>query len=140
MRGFPFSCPIELRYGDIDAMNHANNAVIVTYLETARLRLWQARIGFDGSASSLPFIVARVVVDYRSPISLGDSVEAGVGVGRIGRSSFSFVYRLEASGRLAAEAETVQVHYDYAQHRATPIDRTLLTKLEPLLLQDAGRP
>jgi acyl-CoA thioester hydrolase len=128
----PFSCPVELRYGDVDAMNHVNNAVYVTLLELARVRLWQERIGFSGSARDIPIIVARVAVDYRSPIGLGDRVVIGVGVKTIGRTSFTLVYRIEASGRLAAEAETVQVHYDYTRGSPLPIPVELRAKLEAL--------
>jgi acyl-CoA thioester hydrolase len=134
VEGFPFSSPIELRYGDVDAMNHVNNAVYVTFLEQARLRLWQEHIGFSGSARDIPLIVARVSVDYRSPIGLEDNVLIGVGVKAIGRTSFTLAYRIEASGRLAAEAETVQVLYDYAGRRPLPIEGDLRVKLEGLLL------
>ncbi len=138
MDAFPFSCPIELRYADVDAMNHVNNAVVVSYLESARLRLWQTRFGFTGSAREIPIIVARVAVDYRSPISLTDRIEIGVAVEAIGRTSFSFRYRIEASGRLAAEAESVQVHFDYANGRPIPIDAALRARLEALRLPARG--
>ena len=134
MNGFPFSCPVELRYGAIDAMNHVNNAVYVSYLELARVRLWRERFGFAGSAREIPIILARAAVDYRSPIDLADSVEIGVGVSHIGRTSFTFVYRIEASGRLAAEAETVQVSFDYGAGKPIPITETFRRQLAALRL------
>jgi len=134
MEGFGFSCPVEVRYGDVDAMNHVNNAVVVTYLEHARLRLWKERFGFAGSARDIPIIVARVAVDYRSPIGLEHPVEVGVGVSAIGRSSFTFRYRIEAAGRLAAEAESVQVCFDYAAGQPVPVDAELRRSLEALRL------
>jgi acyl-CoA thioester hydrolase len=139
MTDFPFSCPVELRYSDVDAMNHVNNAVYVTLLETARVRLWQARFGFSGSAREIPIIVARVAVDYRSPVGLEELVAIGVGVTEIGRSSFTLTYRIEASGRLAAEAETVQVLYDYGRGRPLPITGELRGKLEALRLSKPRR-
>ena len=132
--GLPFTCPVELRYGDVDAMNHVNNAVYVTFLELARLRLWQERIGFSGSARDIPIIVARVAVDYRSPVGLEDRVVIGVGVKEVGRTSFTLAYRIEASGRLAAEAETVQVLYDYARGKPIPVSDELRAKLDALRL------
>ena len=132
MNGFGFSCPVEVRYSDVDAMNHVNNAVYVTYLEFARMRLWRERFGFVGSARDIPLIVARVAVDYRSPIGLEHPVEIGVGVSEIGRTSFTFRYRVEAAGRLAAEAETVQVCFDYTSGVPVPIDDTLRRSLEAL--------
>jgi acyl-CoA thioester hydrolase len=134
MRGFPLSCPIELRYSDVDAMNHVNNATYVTFLETARVGLWRKHFAYVGSARDIPFIVARVAVDYRSPIGFEEPVAVGVGVKRIGHSSFTLVYRVEASGRLAAEAETVQVMYDYRERRPVPIAGELRRTLESLLL------
>ncbi|HVN30372.1 MAG TPA: thioesterase family protein [Thermoanaerobaculaceae bacterium] len=138
MKGFPFACPIELRYSDVDAMNHVNNAVYVAFLEVARLRLWREHFDFSGSARDIPLIVARVAVDYRSPIGLEDLVEVGVGVKAIGRTSFTLAYRVEASGRLAADAESVQLHYDYGDRRPVPITGAMRAKLEALLLPAAG--
>ena len=134
MEGFGFSCPVEVRYGDADAMNHVNNAVYVTYLEIARMRLWRERFGFAGSAREIPIIVARVAVDYRAPIGLEQPVEVGLGVSEIGRTSFTFRYRVEAAGLLAAEAETVQVCFDYAAGRPVPIDRVLRRQLDAIRL------
>lgn len=125
----PFRCPIQVRYADVDAMNHVNNAVYVTYLELARMRLWQERFDFAGRAADVPFIVARVAVDYRRPIDLLDAVEVAVAVASVGRSSFTLAYRIEANGRLAAEAESVQVHYDYAAGRPLPIPDEMRRRL-----------
>lgn len=132
MTGYPFTCPIEVRYGDVDAMNHVNNAVYVTYLEFARVKLWRQRLGFVGSARDLPFIIARVAVDFRSPIALLDDVTIGVAVAHLGRTSFTLRYRIEASGRLAAEAETVLVSYDYEAGRPVPIPDALRSRLAAL--------
>jgi acyl-CoA thioester hydrolase len=132
MNDFPFTCPIQVRYSDVDAMNHVNHAAYVTYLEVARVQLWRKRLGFAGSARDLPFIVARAAVDFRSPIAFDEAVEVGVAVKHTGRSSFTFLYRIEASGRLAAEAETVQVCYDYALGKPTAIDASLRSGLEAL--------
>ena len=131
---YPFSCPVQLRFADVDAMNHVNNAVFVTFLELARMRLWHEHLGFSGSARDIPFIVARVSVDYRSPIGLEDTVRVGLGVKDIGRTSFTFGYGIEASGRLAAEAESVQVLFDYGSRSPVPIANDLRAKLEALRL------
>jgi len=132
---FPFTCPIEVRFVDVDAMNHVNNAVCVTYLEVARTRLLRERLGFAGSARDIPLIVARVAVDYRSPIGLEDVVTVGIAVTAVGRTSFTLAYRVEASGRLAAEAETVQVGYDYTAGKAVAIGGELRAGLEALVIR-----
>jgi acyl-CoA thioester hydrolase len=129
---YPYSCVVQVRYADVDAMDHVNNAVHVTYLEVARTGLWRDRIGNSGSARDFPFIVARIAVDYRAPIRLDDVVCVEVGVVKVGRSSFTLAYRITASGRLATEAESVQVLYDYAAGTSRPIDPELRARLEAL--------
>jgi acyl-CoA thioesterase FadM len=66
VQGYPFSCPIQVRYADIDAMNHVNNAVYATYLEVARVRLWEERLDFTGSAREIPFILHGATLPARS--------------------------------------------------------------------------
>jgi acyl-CoA thioester hydrolase len=131
----PFTCRIQVRFADVDAMNHVNNAVYVTYLETARTCLWRERLAFRGSARDVPFIVAHVAVDFRSPIAYEDEVTVGIAASHVGRTSFRFVYRIEASGRLAAEAETVLVAYDYAAGKPKPLSDSLRTALTGLLIR-----
>ncbi len=138
MDGFPFACPVEVRFSDVDAMNHVNNAVYLTYMELARVRIWQERFAFSGSARDIPVIVARIAVDYRSPIGLEDPVEVGIGVTHVGRTSFTFRYRVEAAGRLAAEAESVQVCFDYSAGRPVPVDEDLRRRLEGLRVPPAA--
>ncbi len=132
MSAYPYSCAVQVRYADVDAMDHVNNAVHVTYIEVARTGMWRDRIGHSGSARGFPFIVARVAVNYRAPIRLDDVVCVEVGVLNVGRSSFTLAYRITASGRLAAEAESVQVLYDYAAGTARPIEAKLRARLEGL--------
>jgi acyl-CoA thioester hydrolase len=139
MDGFPFSTHIEVRYRDVDAMNHVNNAVYVTYLEVARTRLSKEHMEFAGSAREIPFIVARVAVDYRSPIGFGEDVEIGLAVKAIGSSSYTLTYRVEADGRLAAEAESVQVHFDYATNRPMPLEGERRASLERLRMETGDR-
>ncbi len=135
MSRYPYSCAVQVRYADVDAMDHINNAVYVTYLEVARTGLWRDRIGSSGSARDFPFIVARIAVDYRAPIRLDDVVCVEVGVAQIGRSSFTLAYRITASGRLAAEAESVQVLYDYTTGTSLPIGPKLRARLEGLRIR-----
>ena len=65
-------------------------------------------------------MVARVEVDYRRPILLGESVEVACWPTAIGRSSFTLDYRVEANGELAAEGRSVQVHLENGRPAAVP--------------------
>ncbi len=122
-----FETDLQIRFGDTDAMGHVNNAKIVTYLETGRMRFFAEVLGAS-RLEDIRFIVAEVSCRYRIPVLLHDRVRVRMHVADVSRSSFRFHYELvdHADGRLFAEADTVQVMYDYATGRAIPLDATFL--------------
>lgn len=135
-----FRYPIDVRFRDLDAMGHVNNAVTVTYLEVARTRFWLDRFKEFAADVDFPFVVARAAVNYRRPILLHDALEVELWVSHVGRSSFTISYRVWANGQLAADGETVQVHYDYASGQARPLSEALRAKLESLMLPVEAQP
>jgi acyl-CoA thioester hydrolase len=114
---------VQVRFRDIDAFGHVNNAVFFTYVELARIRylldVLQPSTGFD----RMPLILARVELDFRSPIAFGEEITVETRVERIGRSSFEMRHRMTAGpeGRLAGDVQTVLVTYDYAEARPMPV-------------------
>ncbi|GAB4368959.1 MAG: thioesterase family protein [Acidobacteriota bacterium] len=131
MHGYPLVVPIQVRWRDLDPLDHVNNAVFVTYLEYARIRAWQRFLEYS-RGSDVPFVVARIAIDYRRPIRLTDEVEVGVRTARVGRRSFTYEYRIEASGELAAEAESVQVLVDHASGRTIEVPPEMRRALEEM--------
>ncbi len=119
---FPVVTSVQVRFRDLDAMGHVNNAVYLTYLEMGRMAYYTTLMGPRPEPRDFNFILARVEIDFRSPIHLGEEVYVGVRLTRVGRRSFHFAYELRegATGRLLAEATSVQVMYDY--EKKTPID------------------
>lgn len=120
MEGFAFSVPVPVRFRDIDAMGHVNNAVFVTYLELGRQAFFEALVGMR-RLEDIDFIVARVEVDYLSPVQLESRVELGIRVAAVGNSSFTLEYLVTADGEPAARARSVQVFYDYAAGAKKPV-------------------
>ncbi len=107
MDGYPFVVPIQVRWRDLDALAHVNNAAVITYAETARTALWRERFG---GGAEIPFVVARVEVVFRKQITLDHDVQVGLRVVDLRGARFTFEYRIEADGELAAEAITVMAH------------------------------
>lgn len=117
-----FSTRIPVRFRDLDAMGHVNNAVYFTYLEVGRQEYWFA-LTKQRSLDAFGFILGKAECTYRSPACIGEVVRVRLGVTRMGGASFTMVYELtdDASGRLIAEATTELVCYDYAKKRARRI-------------------
>ena len=66
-------------------------------------------------------ILARLEIDFRSPVELGETIEIAVTPTRVGTKSFDLEYVLRAGERVVAEAKTVLVAYDYAAARSVEI-------------------
>jgi acyl-CoA thioester hydrolase len=122
VEGFDFVHRESVRFRDLDGMGHVNNAVFMTYMESARLAYFRS-LGL-GRNPLESLILARAEVDFRSPVELGEQVEVGVRPGRIGTKSFDLEQVVRADGRLAAEGKFVLVAYDYATNgsRELPAD------------------
>ncbi|GAB4521851.1 MAG: thioesterase family protein [Anaerolineales bacterium] len=124
MTEYRFYQDITVRYGDLDPQGHVNNATYLTYLEHARTSYLYTLGLWDGhSFSDIGIIIAEIRITYKAPILLGQKIRVGVCVPRIGNKSFVMSYRIEdvSSGASLAEAESVQVAYDYRRSETIPI-------------------
>jgi acyl-CoA thioester hydrolase len=119
-----------VEFRDIDAAGHVNNAVYLTYLETARIDYLRDVLQVE-SLDQLSVIVANVNVDFRSPARFAEVLEIGTRVPRIGTKSFEMEHEvLTADGRPVAEATSVLVAYDYATAAAMPVPEKWRSRLE----------
>ena len=128
VEGFGFVHREQVRFRDLDAMGHVNNAVFMTYVESARIAYLLER-GAVSDLANLAMIVARVEVDFRSPASYGETVEVGVRTARFGTKSFDLEFELRAGRRLVAEAKTVCVGYDYGRGETIAVPETWKERL-----------
>jgi acyl-CoA thioester hydrolase len=120
---FIFRTPIEVRFRDIDALGHVNNAVYFTYFEMARSAYLQAISGRAFAPGEFGIVVAEARCRYRSPAFFGEQLIAEVTTCSIRSRSFELRYRItsEKDGRLVAEGTTVQVAFDNASQRAVAL-------------------
>jgi len=128
VEGFDFVHEEPVRFRDIDAMGHVNNAVFLTYIESARAAyFWH--LGIARSLEDLTLVVARVEIDFRAPVGFPEVVDVGVRAGRFGEKSFGLDHELRVRGELVAEAKTVLVAYDYDQAQTVEIPAEWREKL-----------
>jgi acyl-CoA thioester hydrolase len=137
---FPHRIVVDVRFGDTDAMGHANNSRFLTYCESARIAYWEAVTGepfalaTHGQQESM--ILAEIRVTFRAQAFFGEVLTVESRVGRIGRTSFTLEHRITAApsahgpARLVAVAEGVQVLFDYEADRPRPIPDAMVARLE----------
>jgi acyl-CoA thioester hydrolase len=141
--GTMFTHTLQVRFRDLDALNHVNNSVYLTYLEETRIAFMNAtRVGglFSPEHGT---ILARCEIDYRHPARLGDVLRIEMSTGKIRNSSFVFAYRIirESDQKLIAEACTVQVCYNYVLNKPVRVpDEWKVALSAHALREPAGLP
>lgn len=127
MSKYEHSTTMQVRYRDLDTMNHVNNAAYVTYLEQARIDYLQEVVG--GDVEDYEMVVASLEIEYRRAIRYQTDVTVNVTVDELGDSSFHMTYEILADGETAATAETVQVVVNEEAGNAQPIPSAWREKL-----------
>ena len=139
---FVFECP--LRWSDMDAYGHVNNARFLTLYEEARVALMfdgARRAGFTSFEDGV--VIARHEIDYLRPVvyftgevakTVPASVRIELWVEEIRPSRVTLAYELFDRDLVASRARTVLVPFDLIQRRPrrlTDIEREFLTTWQP---------
>jgi acyl-CoA thioester hydrolase len=111
-----------VRWGDLDAFGHVNNATYLVYAQEARYA-W---------SKMHEMVVARAEVDFIAPIYTGDIyIDIEIWVHSIGNSSFGLTYEMKNGDELVARVKTVQVTVSMDTKKSRPIndaEREFLTQ------------
>src|SRR4051812_11829363 len=91
---FNHSMRPEIRFVDVDAFGHVNNAHYLTYIEQARVKYFDDIVGWKYDWSKQGIILARAEINYVVPILFRDDVTILTRCSRIGNKSFDMEYRL----------------------------------------------
>jgi acyl-CoA thioester hydrolase len=135
---FKFHCEVEVRFRDLDAMGHVNNAVYFSYFEVARTGYMRAlghrppdEISF---ADLYPFIILDLYCKYLAPAKLSQKLNVYLRTSRLGTKSYEFEYLItdQDDGRPIAVGNSTQVYYDYRQEQTLPIPEDFRSRIENL--------
>ena len=129
---------IEIRWRDMDALGHVNNAVYATYLEEARDEWMTRALGSDGNFWD--YVLARVAIDFRRELRQeDDAVLVRTTLVAVGRSSLTLREEIvSVAGWVAAEAEAVIVARDRDTGRSRPLTDAERAALEAVLVADGA--
>ncbi|WP_407553126.1 acyl-CoA thioesterase [Streptomyces sp. Pv4-95] len=112
-----YSCP--LRWSDMDAFGHVNNAVFVRYLEEARIDFMRRLAPGNGSPSFTGgSVVARHEIDYVRPLVHRHSpVTIELWVTKVSAASMTIAYEVKDEATLYLRASTIVVPYNFTDER-----------------------
>jgi acyl-CoA thioester hydrolase len=131
---YPSFLAIPTRWMDNDTYGHVNNVTYYSYFDTV-VNEHLIRAGAldirDGDAIG---IVVETACRFHKPLSFPETIDAGLRVARIGRSSVAYEIALFRGGDddAAATGRFVHVWVDRAQRRPIPVPPRIRAALEPL--------
>ncbi|GAA2232820.1 MULTISPECIES: acyl-CoA thioesterase [Kitasatospora] len=130
-----YACP--LRWSDMDAFGHVNNAVFVRYLEEARIDFMFTQATAAGAGEFAGgSVVARHEIDYKRPlVHRPTPVTIETWVTAIGGASLTVSYQIkdineDGTETIYVEASTVVVPYNLVEgrpRRISPVERKFLS-------------
>jgi acyl-CoA thioester hydrolase len=122
---------IDIRWRDLDAYGHVNQAVYLTFAEEVLDDWFQQRLGLRPGVA-WDYVAAKATIEYRSELRLTDRQAVGTAaLVRLGSKSVTVQVTLASpEGRVAAELELVVVAIDGrggASRELTEAERSALS-------------
>lgn len=107
---------VQLRWVDLDAQGHVNNAVIADYLQEARVDWLLA--GSNAHLLGTSTMVVGHQVEYLGPVQFGlEPIEVVLSAGTVGASRFTLGYSVRQHGQELARARSLLCLFDFAAGR-----------------------
>jgi len=119
-----FTSKVFVRWADLDAFGHVNNAVYLTYSELARVE-WGGKqfAPKDPGSVLVEMTVAHSEVYYLIPITkFGVDYDVNLWVENIGNTSFTVAYEVVRDVVVFAKMKTLQVMIDIKMMKPRPIN------------------
>ncbi len=127
---------LTVRFSDVDALQHVNNAVFNTYYEESRLRFLGEYFEINKEYhEGRSFVMVRSEIEYIGQVKFPDTLLIGTGIKKVGNSSldaFQAIYHAE-SKKLLSVAETTGVWFDVNKQR--PVRLPEIKDLDAMLIK-----
>ncbi|WP_291010137.1 thioesterase family protein [Hydrogenophaga sp.] len=126
---------IGTRWMDNDVYGHVNNVVYYSWFDTAVNAHLIEQGALDIHQGAVIGLVVETQCNYFAPVAFPQTVQAGLRVTQLGRSSVRYEVGLfaEGSATTAACGHFVHVYVDRATQRPVPLPESLKNTLETLL-------
>ena len=124
--------PIDVRWGDMDAFGHVNNAKYFTYCESARIAYFAAvDLETVKAAPDHGPAVVTATCNFRQQVHHPAELDVGARVTRLGRTSFTLEYLILRRGtdEVVADGSSVAVWVDYGVGESIPLPDELKRRI-----------
>jgi len=120
-----------LRFGDMDALRHVNNAAYFTFMEQARME-WLTKHVPDAYEQGVGPVIANASCNFRIPLVYPMDVEVRMYLGTPGRSSIDSFYEIVVGATTYADGAAKIVWVDLSTGKSTPLPERIAAPLRGL--------
>ncbi len=118
---FSHKIDFKVRFSDLDAMGHVNNAKYLTYLEEARIEYLNNLLSLNKDNLKYQAVIAKIDINYIKQIRLGDKLEIYSRIYNLGTKSFDFeiliVINNDGKKEIASSSLSKMVGFDYQSNK-----------------------
>lgn len=108
LANYPFQCSLQTRFGDQDVNRHINNVAMAGLFEEGRLR-FNTGLDIEKRLTGGQTVVAALNISFLADTRYPEDVVMGLGVLKVGRSSWTIVEGAFQDGRCVGVCEAVLV-------------------------------
>jgi len=123
LENFPFQFKIKTRWRDLDAFGHVNNATFATYVEDARISMFE-RWNLSQTMGKRSVIAASLKLDFKQQLSHPSDIIVGQRISRIGTTSFDIqavIYKKDVPNAPICETLLTCVCFNYDEQKSVSV-------------------
>ena len=121
-----------VRWGDMDAMGHVNNAMYFRYLETARID-WFTAVGFRPDPQGQGPVIVNAFCNFYRQLEYPGDILVSLYVSDAARTTFetwATIEKLSEPGVMCAAGGATTIWVDFPRQKATSIPEWVRTLLQ----------
>ena len=132
---FDYWSGINTRWRDMDSLGHINHAVYLTYMESARVDVYQ-ELGYSGirKEQEESTILGSMEVNYHFQVNHPAELEIGHRICRVGSKSFDMIAAIFVKNEVGPGCTTLfkMVSYSYIKDSTIPVPDIIRDNCRPL--------
>ena len=111
---FNHRVPIQIRFSDIDPINHVNNAVILEYYDVGRINYFETVLGKKLNWNELLVVIVHTENDYYESINKEDNIYVETRIEKFGTKSMHTFQRIvdKNTNKIKSTCKTVLAGFD----------------------------
>jgi len=133
---YPVVIQVPVAWGEMDALQHVNNAVYFRYFETARIEYFMRIKLLEGMEHNKVGAVLRdAQCQYKRPVTFPDTLLVGAKVIDIQKYHFVMAYEIasKTQNAITTKGEATVVMFDFNHHKKAEVSpelRDIITSVE----------